>query len=375
MADADEVELGGVLHIYVHHARNIHNICIYDDQDVYAKFSLTCNPDETLSTRTVNGGGRNPEFNERLQIKVVQFDAVLKCEIWMLSRITNYLEDQLLGFALVPLSSVFGKGKLTRDFTLSSTDLFHSPAGFVQLTLFYENSAQPFLQLNSPAADSTEVVVHDQKDQYIDHCEYEKFEFPDVQITTENQKMVFEYFDIAKKNYTSVLNFSTDGLVTMPFLQIGASSKVVDEYDMAADSTGDNSEASLEPPKVSAVERGNCSGVPTDILNSKNEHNKIDHHAAEEAPVGSITLGSILTNPMENINLGPHQTVIEQQIVDMYMKSMQQFTESLAKLKLPMDLDRLGPEGGGEVVQMQGSLDRENKGSSSRVFYGSRAFF
>ncbi|XP_031480113.1 uncharacterized protein LOC116250547 [Nymphaea colorata] len=396
MVDADEVELSGVLHIYVHLARNIHNICIYDDQDVYAKFSLTCDPDEVLSTRTVHGGGRNPDFNEGLQIKIVQLDAVLKCEIWMHSRNANYLEDQLLGFVLVPLSSVIGKGKLTRDFTLSSTDLFHSPAGFVQLTLFFENSAHPFPQLNSPA-DSTEVVLHDPKDQNLDHCEYEKFEFPDVKITTENQRMVFEYFDMAKKNHASVLNFNANGLVTMPFLQIGASPQTVDEYDMAADSTGKICESSPEPPQVGAVETGNhvpdagllgCittslsldgsmekrndSGASTDVVDSKNEDSKIDDPVAK---VGAIKLGSIFTNPLEEINLGPHQMVVQQQIVDMYMKSMQQFTESLAKMELPTDFNRLGPEGGGEIIQRQSNLDKENKGSSTRVFYGSRAFF
>lgn len=44
-------DFSGILEIYIHHARNIHNICIYDNQDVYAKFSLTYNPDETLTTK------------------------------------------------------------------------------------------------------------------------------------------------------------------------------------------------------------------------------------------------------------------------------------------------------------------------------------
>lgn len=40
-----------------------------------------------------------------------------------------------------------------------------------------------------------------------------------------------------------------------------------------------------------------------------------------------------------SVNLEPEQTVVQEQIVDMYMKSMQQFTESLAKMKLPMDIE------------------------------------
>ncbi|KAF5183928.1 Inactive serine/threonine-protein kinase, partial [Thalictrum thalictroides] len=106
-----EDDFSGLLDIFVHHARNIHNICIYENQDVYAKFSLTYSPDEIVSTRIVNGGGKNPDFNENLTMKITQLDAVLKCEIWMLSRVRNYFEDQLLGFALVPMSLVSGKGK------------------------------------------------------------------------------------------------------------------------------------------------------------------------------------------------------------------------------------------------------------------------
>eukprot|EP00250_Pteridium_aquilinum_P027491 c35057_g1_i1 orf=1-348(-) len=33
--------IDGVLDITLHHARDIHNICIYGNQDVYAKFSIT----------------------------------------------------------------------------------------------------------------------------------------------------------------------------------------------------------------------------------------------------------------------------------------------------------------------------------------------
>ncbi|CAN1250481.1 hypothetical protein LINPERPRIM_LOCUS7434 [Linum perenne] len=69
----------------------------------------------------------------------------------------------------------------------------------------------------------------------------------------------------------------------------------------------------------------------------------------------------------------------------MYMRSMQQFTESLAKMKLPMDLDKPGV-GGGDLIQggvhgNSNDLSRDDndrqkkKKDGSRVFYGSRAFF
>jgi len=56
----------------------------------------------------------------------------------MLSNVRNDPQDQLLGFDLVPLSKVLIKnGKIERGFSLSSTELFHSPVGFVQLSIAY----------------------------------------------------------------------------------------------------------------------------------------------------------------------------------------------------------------------------------------------
>lgn len=65
-----------------------------------------------LSIRIFNGGGKNPEFNEDLIMKINHVDAVLKCEIWMLSRAKNFMDDQLLECALVPIFSISGKGKV-----------------------------------------------------------------------------------------------------------------------------------------------------------------------------------------------------------------------------------------------------------------------
>ena len=107
----------GYLDVFVHQARDIHNVCIYHKQDVYAKLCLTSSPDVSCSTKVINSAGRNPVFDESLQLDVQTVDASLKCEIWMLSRIRNYLEDQLLGFALVPLADiVMGNGKLVQEF-------------------------------------------------------------------------------------------------------------------------------------------------------------------------------------------------------------------------------------------------------------------
>jgi hypothetical protein len=70
---------------------------------------------------------------------------------------------------------------------------------------------------------------------------------------------------------------------------------------------------------------------------------------------------------------------MQKQIVDMYMRSMQRFTESLAKMKLPMDVDKPEREDrSGDVIQNHENkkLEIDNKKKDgSRVFYGSRAFF
>ncbi|GER40744.1 calcium-dependent lipid-binding family protein [Striga asiatica] len=218
-----EQSFSAILQVYVH------NICIHDNKDMHAKFSFTYNPDETLSTRIIN---KNPDlnFDERLIMKIRQADAVLKCEIW---------NDQLLGFALVPISSVPGKGKVTRIFDLSSTDLFHSPAGTVKLSL----SLDP---------ESLITTIYPEKGGF------------------------FEDLSIWKKK---------------------------------------------------------CE---------------------------------------ENGNMG-------KQIVDMYMRSMQQFTESLAKMKLPMELDKPKiMDGPRDLIQDDDEkieMEKEKREINARVFYGSRAFF
>ncbi|KAK9676988.1 hypothetical protein RND81_11G114300 [Saponaria officinalis] len=56
----------GVLDVYVHHARDIQNICV----DVYAKLCLTSDPKNTVSTQTINGGGKNPVFNDNVRLNV-----------------------------------------------------------------------------------------------------------------------------------------------------------------------------------------------------------------------------------------------------------------------------------------------------------------
>ncbi|EOY32906.1 Calcium-dependent lipid-binding family protein [Theobroma cacao] len=392
VGDADQdSEFSGILEIYVHHARNIHNICIYDNQDVYAKFALTYNPDDTHSTRIINGGGKNPEFNENLMMKVTQIDAVLKCEIWMLSRARNYMEDQLLGFALVPISQVVGKGKVTQDYSLSSTDLFHSPAGTVKLSLSLNTCIPVNPQTNSfPETTSTnssisaEVVLLDRKisEVILDPVEYSRIEFPDINVVRENQQMVSEYFDGLK---------SRPGIAS--FLHLGASHQHVEDYEMTANSSEENHGGSISPngslqnsgflsstttslsvcPDTPTSKKGGEAGDEKDL----NYSSKEEGSSNQEGNMNPVKYGQVFSAPLGNINLEAEQSAMQQQIVDMYMRSMQQFTESLANMKLPMDLDhKPGREDRGDVIQNHTKkIEHEKKKDGSRVFYGSRAFF
>ncbi|XP_065880052.1 uncharacterized protein [Euphorbia lathyris] len=363
----------GILEIYVHHARNIHNICIYDNQDVYAKFSLTYNPDQTHSTRIINGGGKNPEFNENLFIKLTQLDAVLKCEIWMLSRVRNYLEDQLLGFALVPISQILGKGKVTQDYSLSSTDLFHSPAGTVKLSLFLKNTSFPVKTPNLSASNSSisaEIVL-------LDPIEYSRIEFPDINVVRENQQMVSEFFDSKPCS----------------FLHLGASPYQVDDYEMTMNTNDPdrNSNSGFLSSTTTSISDGNSNSNSSDSIEKKAARTHSSDSLNVEVNPGSVTAPDTPTSkkggseirdhvsPLGNTNLEAEQSAMQQQIVDMYMRSMQQFTESLAKMKLPMDLDKLENEDRGDLIQSHSNnvveTEKKKKKDGSRVFYGSRAFF
>ncbi|KAH7302667.1 hypothetical protein KP509_23G081900 [Ceratopteris richardii] len=53
----------------------------------------------------------------------------------MMSCARNYMEDQLLGFVLVPLKALYGQGKQSLEYCLTSTDFFYTPAGTVHLSL------------------------------------------------------------------------------------------------------------------------------------------------------------------------------------------------------------------------------------------------
>ncbi|KAH7660558.1 C2 domain-containing protein [Dioscorea alata] len=395
--NGDEAMVMGVLEVLIHQARDIHNICIYHKQDVYAKLYLTSDSHlTTVSTRIINGGGRNPVFNDSLRLNVRTLDSSLKCEIWMLSRARNYLEDQLLGFALVPLSDVVlaTNATLNQEFSLSSTDLFHSPAGFVQLSLSYHGSFSPeLMSINDTTlpdaccTDNLHVPVM-----------LDKIEFPDLKVVNENQMMVSEYFGIPCSS--TLESESPQSLISS---QNGAN---LNEGDDAAGvrvvesfSTGSNGAAnkhendttngtplsSVSNSMTCSAETGACPSLKDKIADvSEGEVDSTSLSSGAGAGEGDgggaggispLVSDKGFPTPIIKIdNIEPEETVKQQEIVDMYMKSMQQFTESLAKMKLPMDI-----ENNAQIVENQNSENSQShvsKGTTgSRVFYGSRAFF
>ncbi|XP_047980569.1 uncharacterized protein LOC125222139 [Salvia hispanica] len=379
-------EFLGALKVYIHQARDIHNICIYQKQDVYAKLCVTSDPEKTVSTKIINGGGANPVFNENLILNVRKVDSSLKCEIWMLSRVKNYLEDQLLGFALVPISEVLlNNGKLEKEFSLSSTDLFHSPAGFVQLSVSYDGVPPEVIPIPAPLTSAeSDSVTKDTESAKSVPDDMDKIEFPDPNVANENHQMVEEYFGMPCSNMDSpssgsLVSSDTENQVSSEAevqhgesFSVGTvSSKPLPKVDspLSCASTDGGSSASApvsfqscETPKDSKSQGEELVSPPKD--KSKEKTANSDSNAS-----GAVSSDT----PAKPVVTVPEPKVVQQDIVDMYMKSMQQFTESLAKMKLPMDFEN-GPTSSENSTSSEQKTPG-SKNSGSRVFYGSRAFF
>ncbi|CAA0832439.1 Calcium-dependent lipid-binding (CaLB domain) family protein [Striga hermonthica] len=361
----------GTLDVYIHQARDIHNICIYQKQDVYAKLCLTSDPERSVSTKIIHGGGHNPVFNEGLRLGVRNPDSSLKCEIWMLSRVRNYMEDQLLGFALVPLSEVLlqqGGSRLQKEFSLSSTDLFHSPAGFVELSVSYVGAQPDVIRISAPLpvpdSESITSLVN----------EFDQMEFPDPKVANENDQMVEEYIEICTKAEEEsqcaeslVSSDAEDGARPEESLSAGSELKANSSPSEISSASAQVSSESSETSKDRKSPAKEPVLGPEEKPKEKSE-NRLD---AKNGDVSGGVCGSV--KPLVSVNVEPEPELVQQDIVDMYMKSMQQFTESLAKMKLPMDYEN-GPSSS-ENSTTSDHKTPSSKNSGSRVFYGSRAFF
>ncbi|CAK9133347.1 unnamed protein product [Ilex paraguariensis] len=383
----------GVLEVCIHQARDILNICIYHKQDVYAKLYLTSDPEITVSTKTINGGGQNPVFNENLQLNVRRLDSSIKCEIWMLSRVRNYLEDQLLGFALVPLSDVLiENGKMAGEFSLSSSDLFHSLAGFVQLTLTYTGASPEVLELPTLRTSWATNVAGNSGVPDAIPCELDKIEFPDPKVVNENEMMVSEYYAVPCANMDSQTseclgttvkdNCLSSGENVFLLESLATNSQdtiVVSKIDTPLSvSTNGSPSISVPTSSQSICDTPRASKSPNqDVSSVKEEVEKANKEAETGSPAVTV---STFVQPVISVHVEAEQKVVQQEIVDMYMKSMQQFTEALAKMKLPMDIEKgsaieNGPGNPGKSGSDEKPQPANGNGQSPRVFYGSRAFF
>ncbi|KAL0550161.1 hypothetical protein IC582_014664 [Cucumis melo] len=364
-------EVVGVLEVFVHQARDIHNICIYHKQDVYARLSFTTDPTNSVSTKTINGGGRNPVFNDTVRLDVRSIDTTLKCEIWMLSRVKNYLEDQLLGFALIPLTEVVAvDNKLEKEFSLSSTDLFHSPAGFVQLSLSY-NGASPEVMV-IPTIETTVGVENSDLIKSSHPSDLDMIEFPDPKIANEDQIMVSEYFGIPCSNLDS------ESSESLPV------SESENHHVISAVESSSSEDTKIDSP-LSKVQNDAVSSSPSPSALEAPVNSKCTTQEEVSAPNGTSEkeekngevndcCSDTIRKPLVSVSIEAENKVVQQDIVDKYMKSMQQFTESLAKMKLPLDIDTNGGSPSPATSSSDPNL-QSPKNSGSRVFYGSRAFF
>ncbi|KAF7026059.1 hypothetical protein CFC21_038197 [Triticum aestivum] len=388
LEDDDGEESGGgcFLDVYVHGARGIHNICIYADQDVYARFSLTSSPGHApaLSTRVAARGGASPRFDERLPPLRVRRGRLgtdaLKCEVLMRSCAESVLEDQLLGFTLVPLAQVAatdGAEMERREFSLSSTDLTHSPAGTVSLSLALRSGggdpciAGPSDRAAAEPSITSEVVILEPPAPPVD---YLGIEFPDLNTAKENDDMAVQY---------------------LPFLHLGVAP--FDAMEMVTSPRGENSmpvcsDGSKNASTTTTTSDDRAIDVSSSAATEKPHRHDGAHEATVSAPMcsgapdtptsnGGAASGKekvgVFKSPMATgdvIDMEAEQSAMQRQIMEMYVKSMQQFTESLGAMKLPMELD--GDGGAGVVVQRdEKKPEAEARKDGARVFYGSRAFF
>ncbi|GJZ87942.1 hypothetical protein Tco_0659724 [Tanacetum coccineum] len=107
------------------------------------------------------------------------------------------------------------------------------------------------------------------------------------------------------------------------------------------------------------------------------EQGKIDTNLESLDKKEDETMGAVdsVVQPAIGMKTVFEQKVVQQEIVDVYLKSMQQFTEALAKMNLPIDKEsKLYDSGGNDSTKPNGK-ESKGEGQCPKVFYGSRAFW
>ncbi|CAL9129501.1 unnamed protein product [Musa acuminata var. zebrina] len=180
-------------------------------------------------------------------------------------------------------------------------------------------------------------------------CEYEKIEFPDLKVVNENQMMISEYYGM---QCTSMETQCSESLITPEnngnCSNEEAGVRLVESFSSAVTSLDPTSSRKIDTPVsngsttestyvLSAVSSSTSHALSATVSSPSPEHKS--PQVTEGEADSSAQPNDTIMKPIININVEPEQTVVQQDIVDMYMKSMQQFTESLANMKLPMDVD------------------------------------
>ncbi|KAJ7298848.1 hypothetical protein O6H91_12G036000 [Diphasiastrum complanatum] len=370
----------------------------------------------------------------------------------MSSQARNYLEDQLLGFVQVPLSSLVGKGKHTQEFALSSTELFHSHAGTMKLTFMYhehKRSSMGSQILNGRMSSSDGLGAYLQPEGTDDgsmasgisalssnSCQngklsvsdYGNVEFQDMQAIAEDQQLVCNYLSAAanKVECKDVAATVENGMITgPPFLQMGSlnvdlycdrageeqcrgTSSMTDDCQLFSYSRTPISNAENNLTIISDISEMKTSARSEMEVNSSPSSANYPTSSSSQTASGASSCQDFFTRfsapstssmqmesstrdigrivkeidvlrgnvrlPLVNMSTESEPKVVQQEIVDMYMKSMQQFTEALAKMQLPMDMD-IKEATPTKNSSSERDSDETGKKNSQRVFYGSRAFF
>ncbi|PWA50949.1 C2 calcium-dependent membrane targeting [Artemisia annua] len=86
----------------------------------------------------------------------------------------------------------------------------------------------------------------------------------------------------------------------------------------------------------------------------------------ETGPMGAVDL---VVQPIISMKLDFEQKVGQKEIVGTYLKSMQQFTEALAKMNLPMDKEHKPCDSGGNDSTKLNRKESKGEGQYPKVFY------
>lgn len=211
----------------------------------------------------------------------------------------------------------------------------------------------------------------------------DKIEFPDPKIVNEDRLMVSEYFGIPCEETqcsdslatSDDENHSSEAGVRLveSFSACSVESVQPPKVDSPPSSVSTNGVSSHSAPASSESSDAAAASKPSghEQVSGTKEGQNVDVKDGE-SDSSSVVPNNAFPKPIVTVNIEPEPQMVQQDIVDMYMKSMQQFTESLAKMKLPMDIESEPTSSGNSSTEQK---LQPAKNSSSRVFYGSRAFF